>query len=149
MLTILATLALLYGLLRGSLALQCFILFAGLVLTAALIYPTTEPVPYQWNVFLLPDVGLRYWYIPKLALMATLVWLLGHQRPAPVRLLAGVLACIMVFAMVRHWRYPTFTDFHFASYVRVFEQLPSGTTFQIRVNPGGIWVMTLVKRSNT
>jgi hypothetical protein len=146
LLTILATLAFLYGILRGSLALRCFILFAGLVLAIALIYPTTEPVLYQWNVFLLPDVGLRYWYIPKLALMTTLVWLLGRQRPMPIRLGAGVLACVMVFAMVRHWQYPPFTDFHFASYVRVFERLPSGTSFQIRVNPGGIWVMTLVKR---
>jgi hypothetical protein len=144
--TIVTALVCLYALLRGSLELRCFLLLAMLVLLAALAFPSVEPVPFQWNLFLLPGVGLRYWYIPKLALMATLIWLLGRQRPAPVRLLAATLACVMVFSMVWHWRYPAFTDFHFASYVRVFEQLPSGTAFQIRVNPGGVWVMTLVKR---
>jgi hypothetical protein len=146
LLTILAAAAFAYGLLRGSLALRCFILFAALAVTAGFMYPTAEPVPYQWNVLLLPDVGLRYWYLPRLALMATLVWMLGRQRPMLVRLVAGVLACIMVFSMVRHWPYPAFTDFNFPSYVRVFEEIPPGTPLQIRVNPGGIWMMTLVKR---
>ena len=146
LLTVVAVAAFVYGLLRGSLPLRCFILFAALAVTAGLIYPTAEPVPYQWNVLLLPDVGLRYWYLPKLALMATLVWMLGRQRPMTIRLVAGVLACIMVFSMVRHWRYPAFTDFNFAGYVRVFEELPPGTPLRIRVNPGGIWMMTLVKR---
>jgi hypothetical protein len=144
--TMVTALVCLYALIRGSLELRCFLLLAMLVLLAALTFPSVEPVPYQWNLFLLPGVGLRYWYIPKLALMATLVWLLGRQRPAPIRLLAGVLVCVMMFSMVRHWQYSAFTDFHFASYVRVFEQLPSGTSFQIRVNPGGVWVMTLIKR---
>jgi hypothetical protein len=144
--TIMTALVCLYALFRGSLELRCFLLLGMLLLLAALTFPSVEPVPYQWNIFLLLGVGLRYWYIPKLGLMATLIWLLGRRRPMPIRLGAGVLACVMVFAMVRHWQYPPFTDFHFASYVRVFERLPSGTTFQIRVNPGGIWVMTLVKR---
>jgi hypothetical protein len=146
LLTTLVGLAFLYGLLRGSLALRCFIFFALLALAAAVLFPTTEPVPYQWNLFLLPGLGLRYWYLPKLALMATLVWLLGNRRPVPVRLLAVALACLMVFSMVRHWQYPAFADFHFASYVRAFEQSPPGTSFQVRVNPGGVWVMTLIKR---
>ncbi len=146
LITALTTLVCLYALLQGTLELRCFLLLSMLVLLAALTFPSVEPIPYQWNLFLVPDLGMRYWYIPKLALMATLVWLLGRQRPVPIRLLAGVLGCIMVFAMVQHWRYPAFTDFHFGDYVRVFDQLPSGATFQIRVNPGGIWVMTLVKR---
>lgn len=145
-LTIAAAAAFLYGLLEGSLELRCFIIFALLVLAAALIFPTIEPVQYQWDVFLVPGQGLRYWYLPRLALMATLIWLLGHQRPIPVRLLAGVLACAMVFALVRHWRYPALPDFRFDSYVRVFEQLPSGATGRFHLNPGGPWIMKLVKK---
>jgi hypothetical protein len=145
-LTIASLLALVYGLVEGSLELRCFILFALLVLTAALAYPTIEPINYQWDVFLRPDLGLRYWYLPKLALMATLVWLLGRGRPLPVRLLAGALACTMVFSMVRHWRYPALPDFHFDGYVRVFGQLPSGAIGQFRLNPGGPWIMELTKK---
>ena len=145
-LTAAALFAFVYGLARGSLELRCFIIFALLVLTAALAYPTIEPVRNQWDPFLVPGQGLRYWYIPKLALMATLVWLLGRQRPVAVRLLAGVLACIMAFALVTHWRYPALPDFRFESYVRAFEQLPPGATGRFRLNPGGPWVMELVKK---
>jgi hypothetical protein len=135
-----------YGLAKGSLALRCFIFFALLVLTAALAYPTIEPVRNQWDPFLVPGQGLRYWYIPKLALMATLVWLLGRQRPMAIRLLAGVLACVMGVALITHWRYPALPDFRFESYVQAFEQLPPGATGRFRLNPGGPWVMELVKK---
>jgi hypothetical protein len=141
-----ATLLFLYAFLRGSPELRAFIFFGLSVLAAALMFPTYEPVHYQWDVFLLPGCGLRYWYVAKLALMATVVWLLGPHRPAPVRLLAAILACLMVLAGLRQWRYPPRSDFQFTSYIQVFEQLPSGTSFQIPVLPGGIWVMKLVKR---
>ena len=146
MVTIAALFAFAYGLAKGSVELRCFVLFALLVLTAALAYPTIEPIRYQWDPFLVPEQGLRYWYIPRLALMATLVWLLGRQRPVAVRLLAGVLACVMGFALVTHWRYPALPDFRFDSYVQVFEQLPPGATGRFRLNPGGPWIMELVKK---
>jgi hypothetical protein len=145
-LTIAALAACVYGLAEGSLELRCFVLFALLILTAALAYPTIEPINNQWDVFLRPDLGLRYWYLPKLALMATLVWLLGRRRPAAIRILVGVLTCVMALAMVSHWRYKPLPDFHFESYVRVFDQLPQGATGQFRLNPGGPWIMELVKR---
>jgi hypothetical protein len=145
-LTIAAVSAFAYGLAEGSLELRCFILFALFVLTAALAYPTIEPINNQWDVFLRPDLGLRYWYLPRLALMATLIWLLGDRRPAAIRILAGVLACVMALALVSHWRYKPLPDFHFDSYVRVFEQLPPGATGRFRLNPGGPWIMELVKR---
>ena len=144
--TIAAFFAVFYALERGSMALRCFVVFALLVLTAALVFPTIEPIRYQWDPFLVPGQGLRYWYLPRLALMATLVWLLGRQRPTATRWLAGVLVCIMGFALVTHWRYPALADFRFDSYVRVFEQLPPGATGRFRLNPGGPWIMTLTKK---
>jgi len=78
--------------------------------------------------------------------MATLVWLLGRQRPVMVRLLADVLTCIMAVALVTHWPYQAFDDFHFESYVRAFEELPSGAIGQFPLNPAGLWTMKLVKK---
>ena len=146
LITISAVLVCIYALLRGSPELRCFILFALLVLAAALTFPSVEPVPNQWDVFLIPGLGMRYWYIPKLAVMVTLVWLVGRARPVTVRALAGALICVMAFSSVRYWRYPAFPDFNFENYVRAFEQLPPGATGQFRLNPGGIWIMRLVKK---
>jgi hypothetical protein len=144
--TIVAALAVAYALWRGSVAVRCFVLFGLLALVAALTFPHPAFTTYQWDTLLVPDCSVRYWYIPKLALMATLVWLLGRQRPVPIRAMAGILACVMVFGMVKHWRYPPFLDLHFAAYAQQFEQLPSGASIRIPLNPGGPWFMTLVKR---
>jgi hypothetical protein len=144
--TIVTLLVCFYTLLDGSPELRCFIFFALLVLTAALTFPTVEPVQYQWDAFLVPGQGVRYWYIPRLAVMATLIWLLGRRRPLAIRALAGILVCVMAFSAVKYWRYPPFPDFHFESYVRTFEQLPPGATGEFRLNPGGPWIMRLVKK---
>ena len=144
--TIVTGLVILYALLRGSTELRCFIFLAVLVLLAALTFPNVQPVAYQWDPFLFPGGALRYWYIPKLALMATLVWLLGSQRPVTVRVLAGVLTCVMAFALVTHWAYRPFEDFHFESYAAAFKELPSGAIGQFPLNPAGIWTMKLVKK---
>ena len=146
LITAVATLVCGYALLRGSPELRCFILFALLVLAAALTFPSVEPIPYQWDVFLVPGLGMRYWYIPKLAVMVTLLWLIGRQRPIFIRTVACVLVCLMAFSAVKYWRYPAFPDFHFDNYVRAFEQLPPGATGEFRLNPGGIWIMRLVKK---
>ena len=146
LITIVTGLVLLYALLRGSVELRCFILLAALVLLAALTFPNVQPVAHQWDPFLWPGGALRYWYIPKLALMATLVWLLGRQRPLAVRLVAGVLTCVMTVALVTHWPYRPFEDFHFESYVEAFEELPPGATGQFPLNPAGLWTMKLVKK---
>ena len=144
--TIVTLLVCLYALLDGSPELRCFIFFALLVLTAALTFPTVEPIQYQWDAFLVPGQGVRYWYIPRLAVMATLIWLLGRQRRVAIRSLAGILVCVMTFSAMKYWRYPPFPDFHFQSYVQTFEQLPPGATGHFRLNPGGPWIMRLVKK---
>ncbi|MGO9302671.1 MAG: hypothetical protein ACLP3R_03075 [Candidatus Korobacteraceae bacterium] len=146
MITAVTGLVYLYALVDGTPQLKCFILLAGLVLTAALTFPNVQPVAHQWDLFLGPGAALRYWYIPKLALMATLIWLLGRQRPVAIRLAAGVLTCTMLVALVTHWPYRPFDNFQFGSYVRTFEQLPSGAVGEFPLNPAGIWTMRLVKK---
>jgi hypothetical protein len=128
MITAVTGLVYLYALVDGTPQLKCFILLAGLVLAAALTFPNVQPVAHQWDLFLWPGAAPRYWYIPKLAVIATLIWLLGRQRPVTIRLAAGVLTCTMLVALVTHWPYRPFDNFQFGSYVRTFEQLPSAQT---------------------
>jgi len=144
--TIVGALAFVYALWRGSVALRCFVLFALLVLAASLTFPVPAPASYQWEPLLVPGLALRYWYVPKLALMATLLWLVGRQHPVPIRVVAAILTCVMAFGMLKHWQYPALPDFHFAAYARQFDRLPSGASIQIPLNPGGPWFMTLVKK---
>lgn len=146
LITIAAGLAFVYAMLRGTRELRGFVLLAGLVLLAALTFPNIQPVPQQWDLFVYPIAAARYWYIPRLALMATMIWLLGRQRPQASRTVAAVLTAIMVVGLVTHWSYPAFDDLNFSDHVRTFEQLPPGVVGRFPLNPHGLWIMRLVKK---
>jgi hypothetical protein len=143
---------LLYGLVRGPLRLKLFVNFAGLVLACALAWPMpwtivggvpTPPRLPGWPAMAL-GVDQRYWYLPMVAFLATLVWLLKPTAPAALHLGAIVCFALMPFGVVRDWRHPPRADLHFAEYVEKFRQAPQGTALVIPINPPG-WSMRLVK----
>jgi hypothetical protein len=149
--TFLGIVALLYGLIRGPLHLRLFILFANLVLACALAsplptligMPTGPPLP-GWRGLEL-GLGQRYWYIPMLAFVATLVWLLKPAIPTALRLGAILCFVLMPFGVVRDWRHPPRVNLHFEEYAEKLKQAPQGTVLVIPINPPG-WSMRVVKR---
>jgi hypothetical protein len=143
--TVLAALVFGYALMQGGPELRSFVLFALLLLTASLAFPTPNATGDQWVSMQQPGGAGRYWYIPEMAVMAVMLWLLGRKRAAVVRAAAAVLICFMVLGAMRHWRYPSFPDVHFAEYVGRFDQLPPGASLKIPINPQG-WEMTLVRK---
>jgi hypothetical protein len=144
--------ALLYGLIRGPLQLKLFILFASLVLACSLASPmpwpiingvTSGPLLPGWEALAL-GLGQRYWYMPMLAFVATLVWLLKPTIPAAFRLGAILCLVLMPFGVVRDWRFPPRVDLHFGEYAEKLRQAPRGAVLVIPLNPPG-WSMRLVK----
>jgi len=145
LITALTAMLLLYALWRGSLELRSFILFASLLLAAALAFPTPNATSDHWGPMMAPGGAGRYWYIPGLALMAILLWLLGRQRPAALRLVGAILLSCMIYGATKHWRFASFPDLHFPDYAQQFERLPPGSSIEIPLNPPG-WSMTLTKK---
>ncbi|MBM2812963.1 MAG: hypothetical protein HW416_3722, partial [Chloroflexi bacterium] len=90
--------------------------------------------------------GTRYYFLPSLALIATLVWMLGRSRPALARLTAGsLLGVSLLLGIPLDWRYDPFTDMRYAQHVARFENAPPGTRVVVPLNPDG-WSMTLIRR---
>ena len=136
-----------YALVKGPLELKLLILFAGVMFAVSLISPnmgTWSNVP-AWQTLVLPRAGMRYWFLPMLAFVTTLVWELGAKNPQAVRLFAGFCFLLTGFGIVKDWRYPVLTDMHFSGYVEEFEAARPGTEVVIPINPPG-WSMRLVKR---
>jgi len=133
---------LIYALLRARWELKLFIVFASLVLTAALLHPMAHAP--QW-LELLSAWGVRYWLLPMLAFVSALVWMAGNHNPRAVRFIAVAALLLMSVGIVREWRYPGFADLQFGIYARQFSDLPKGSSLTIPLNPQG-WSMTLVKR---
>lgn len=143
--TMLAIALFVYAFWRGSLALRSFILFASLLLAASLAFPTPNPTNDHWGPMQAPGAAGRYWYIPGLALMSALLWLMGKERPAMLRAIAAALVCCMLVGATRHWQFASLRDLQFASYAQQFKRLPSGSSTEIPINPPG-WSVKLIKR---
>jgi hypothetical protein len=143
--TLLTLAVVLYGLRRGTLELRALLLYGSLLLAAALAFPTASTTTYQWIPMQVPGAASRYWYIPDFALIATLIWMLGAQRPALIRVIATTLICMTLYGMMKYWRFPAAADLHFPTYARQFENLAPRERLQIPVNPPG-WSMTLIKK---
>jgi len=133
-----------YAFLRGALELKLFLAFAVMVLAAALVFPTTQPLqqPY-WDSMTAPGAANRYYLLLIFALMATLVWLAAQRSIAARAAGIAVLAFSVVFGVAPNWREPPPLDYDFARFVRKYERVPSGTRVQIPYPPG--WGMVLTK----
>jgi len=131
-----------YALLRGRWELKTFLIFAITMLAGALLSPLAASP--KWPI-LMTAWGARYWFMPMLAFVCSLMWMAGAERPKPVRLVATAVLLLMSVGIVRAWRYAPLADLHFSEYVRQFSELPKGSTLTIPINPPG-WSMTLVKR---
>lgn len=140
--SILGFVSLIHTLLRVSLELRLFVLYALLLFVAALLFPLGKPNDPQWPLLLIPGVGGRHWFIPILAFVSVLVWLL--RRSGLSKALAVGAFSIMIIGIILDWQHPAFTDFHFKEHAHRFESTPIGTQATIPINPPG-WSMVLTK----
>lgn len=133
------------ALFKAPMELRFFIIFASLNLGAALISPqaSSNAIP-QWQVLSLPGLGGRYWFIPMLAFVVVLVWMLGKSSSSWLRVFSMLALAIMAIGIVLDWRHPPFIDFNFKGHARQFEVSQKGTKITIAINPPP-WSMTLIK----
>ncbi|NMG11230.1 hypothetical protein [Brasilonema sp. UFV-L1] len=137
--------AFLYCLLKASLELRLFSIFAAGVFALSLFSPVVSETVPQWSILWLPGTGVRYWFLPMLAFITILTWLLGAEKPRQLQLIAKIALVTMIAGIIVDWRYPAFADLDFKKYARQFVEAPIGTKVTIPINPPG-WSMELVKR---
>ena len=134
-----------YVLRKGPVHFRLLALFAGSLLAASLLSPQAALTRPQWPVLLLPLSATRYWFIPGVAWLWTLVWMVGPDRPAFVRFLGALAVAAALCTGIAYWRLPAFVNYDFPRYAREFQQVPPGTEFTIPINPPG-WKVTLRKK---
>jgi hypothetical protein len=136
-----------WALVRATFELQLFILFAGLILAGSLAHPRIGGSTTAWPAMAQFSGGGRYFVIPIIAILWTLIWLVATHRPLVLRC-AGALALVLAVGLgVRaDWEYPPYRDFHFAAYSAKFDRARPGQLVTIPENPGGGWKITIIKK---
>lgn len=136
----------LYALSKAPLELRLFIVFATLVFASALALPITRGIELRafWGAMQSPGLGQRYYFIPMVAFVTTLVWMVGKQTHCQLRLVAALSLSCMVLGIILDWHHPAFIDLKFQEYAKQFIESPKGTKVKIPINPSG-WSMELIK----
>lgn len=135
-----------YTLHYASTRLKLFVIFSFGVLALSLARPLAGgPEQPQWEWLRFPGTSNRYFFMPMLAFLTSLLWIADSAKHRVMRACSlGLLLCVPV-AIRRDWRYPAFTDMHFPEYAARFQTAPAGTKMLIPINPPP-WKMTLRKK---
>ena len=143
--TVVGLSVLVYALRYAQMELKLFVLFAYAVLALALLHPLAgAPDQPQWELLCLPGCGNRYYFLPMLGFLVSLVWIAGRKASSlALRCIAAALLLMLPIGIYRDWKYPPFIDLHFSKYAAQFEQAPAGTHVVIPINPN--WNMGLTK----
>lgn len=137
-------LAMLYTFKKAGFYLRLFVGFCWLVLIATLISPAMGG---SWLVQL-QAVNDRYWFLPTLAFLISLVWLTNAKNVhiAFKYLAVLALASSVLIAVPASFRYSPLPDKNFRSGAKEFNQLKSGENICIEVNPDNGWLTCLTKK---
>jgi hypothetical protein len=138
---------LLYALRYGQTELRLFILFAYAGFALCLVSPLAgSPDHPHWDWLCIPGVGNRYYFLPMLAFLASLVWMATRRAsPRLLRNFAVVLLLLFPIGVYQDWNYPPFNDLDFSYHAAEFEQAPAGTKIVIPINPSAGWAIELTK----
>jgi hypothetical protein len=115
--------------------LRFFLLFAaGLV--ALTLAGTLDP----WPVLASENEVDRYFFIPRIAVVLTLVWALGRSRPPIARRLAAcALACMVLVGIPRGWSHTPHPPIGWSTQAKAFEAAPAGTRVALPHYPVGVF----------
>jgi len=136
--------AMAYCLLKAPIELKFLIAASAVLVAAALTLPLCSTTTPQWEVMIAPGACNRYWLIPMLSFLASLVWIASTQR-AWLQRAALIALLVMPVGVARDWRHPALEDHHFAARTREFAVLPRGTHMVFAIAPQG-WSMELIKK---
>ncbi|NET54866.1 MAG: hypothetical protein F6K47_01255 [Symploca sp. SIO2E6] len=142
-------LALCYALFKAPLELRLLIIFGILNFGTALgvqAIRAADPLPI-WEAMKSPTIGQRYYFLPMIAFLTTIVWLMSRQNPRQLRLVATITLASLLIGITLDWRHPAFTDLNFPDYANQLAVSPAGAKVIIPINPPG-WSMELVKQGN-
>jgi len=134
----------LYAVLRGPLWLKLFNLYSLLIFAATLLLKPASG-SNAWQTLTDPSADQRYWYIPMIVWLSTLLWLLFAARIKLLRVVAGIIMALLItIGIPGSWHIPPLPRLHFQTYAKNFQAVKPRTRYTIPINPVG-WEMTLTK----
>lgn len=135
---------LIYAFLKSKIEMRLLLVFASLIIAAALVSPAISNDIPQWQAMSFPSVGVRYWLVPIFCFLLALFSLARTDKNHFVRVFASVLLIAMPIGIVADWRFPPYKNLDFSRHAAEFRSAETGAEITIPINPD--WEMRLKKK---
>lgn len=133
-----------YVFLKANWEMKLLLAFCFAVLFAGMLTPMVSLVKPQWSV-MAGGSGGRYYLLPKLAWIISLVWFFAYTQNGKLKKVVGILFLLyFLLGIPSGWIFAKYKDYNFPLQVNKFEQLKSGENFTFKINPK--WDMALTKK---
>ncbi len=142
--TIVGTGTALYAFVRGRPEIRLVMIFAVLIVCAALASPAVTREYGQWPFIASNEVAFRYWFIPTFAIYVTLVCFASSNANRAALIFARVALIVSLVGVIADFRLSPFEDLEFQRRAEEFEAAPTGAKVTFPINPD--WDMTLIKK---
>lgn len=135
---------LIYALVKSPIWLKSLIIYSTLLLISMLF--SLRPVDGHniWSLISYSGAGQRYWMIPIIAWISSLIWIMFCSKPKLLKVISALLLLLLVWGFPTSWRIKPYDEINFQYYSRRFEEKRPGETFIMVINPG--WELKLKKR---
>jgi hypothetical protein len=120
------------------------LLFGAIVTAASLASPIIDTDGEQWPMMLLGP-GERYWFIPRLVLAVSVLWIAVQPFYKWARVAATAVMVAIIVCCTQGWRVAPWKGIHFGTYSHVFNALPVGAQLGVPIDPQN-WLLSLTKK---
>lgn len=136
-----------YILKRGPLILRLFTIYSLCIFIAALISPNNLNIKQLWQDMSQTGSTGRYYFELHLTIVAGLLWLLMDKiNQKLLRLLSFTILVLFLFIGIpRDFLMSKYTDYHYASFIKMYNESPAGKRLETIINPGPPWKIDIEK----
>jgi hypothetical protein len=133
-----------FAAMRAPYQLRLFDLAAAAIVVSGMTSPLVSNTGNAWAIMSVTAAGERYFYFAQIAWVVTLLWAASRLPSALLRRPAWCLiAAAFASGLIMAWRYPPFTDFHWAQEARAITTGTPGTNVVLPIPPGDGWSVAL------
>jgi hypothetical protein len=135
-----------YALWRGPLQLRLLLWLGAGVMSFTLFAALAPAHGALWPTLTDGNSNFRYFYIPGVVWLVTLVWAVCQDQLTALRAFAlGLLALSLLVGIPRDWRYAEMRPTGYQAAAQAFDRSPPGTVATLPIAPTS-WTMVLHKR---
>lgn len=136
-----------FSFLKNGKELKAFVIFCVSTFAFSLVRPMVIVTGElsQWQIMTLPGNATRYYFLPMLAFLVSVIALFSKKNSLQVKLLGVCISLVFIVGVVFEFFYPPWPNYYYQDQVRAFEQQPVGSFADIQIVPS-IYKMRLYKK---